>query len=54
MERTLEAITKWLRKSGLVVNGAQTEVCLFYKIITAPVRLKIDKQQVPISQKFLI
>ena len=31
MEKTLEAMTKWLRKSGLVVNQAKTDLCLFYK-----------------------
>ena len=31
LERTLEMITKWLKDSGLVVNEAKTEICLFYK-----------------------
>ena len=29
MEKTLESITKWLKKSGLVVNAAKTDLCLF-------------------------
>ena len=31
MEKSLEAITKWLRQSGLVVNKIKTEICIFYK-----------------------
>jgi hypothetical protein len=31
MEKPHEAITKWLRNSGLVVNQNKTELCLFYK-----------------------
>jgi hypothetical protein len=30
MEKSLESITKWLKKSGLVVNYTKTELCLFY------------------------
>ncbi len=29
IEITIESITKWLKKSGLVVNNAKTELCLF-------------------------
>ena len=31
MQRSLEAITKWLRESGLMVNEAKTEMCLFHR-----------------------
>jgi hypothetical protein len=31
MQRSLEAITKWLRDSGLMVNEAKTEMCLFHR-----------------------
>ena len=41
MEKSLEAITKWLKKSGLIVNQAKTECCLFYKNDCAQVNLKI-------------
>ena len=30
LEQRLEMIVKWLRHSGLVVNEAKTEVCLFH------------------------
>ena len=42
VEKTLKAITKWLRDSGLKVNQGKTEICLFSKRDTAPVRIKID------------
>ncbi len=29
LEKSLEAITKWLRDSGLKVNQAKTDLCLF-------------------------
>jgi hypothetical protein len=41
VEKSLEAITKWLRDSGLKVNQAKTEVCLFYKHDVAPVHIRI-------------
>ena len=31
IEKTLEQITGWLKKSSLIVNQAKTESCLFYK-----------------------
>ena len=31
MEKSLEAITKWLKKSGLKVNDNKTEICLFHR-----------------------
>jgi hypothetical protein len=46
IEKEVESITKWLRKSGLVVNMAKTEVCLFYKNDTAPVKINIVIAQV--------
>ena len=41
IEKTLEQITKWLEKSGLIVNQAKTESCLFYKKDCAPVYLNV-------------
>ena len=32
LERSLEAITKWLRGSGLAVNDSKTELCLFHRL----------------------
>ena len=31
MKKTLEAITKWLKDSGLKVNESKTELCLFHR-----------------------
>ncbi len=39
MEKTLEAITKWLKKSVLIVNQGKTKACLFYKRDCALVNL---------------
>ena len=30
LERRLEMIVKWLKRSGLVVNEGKTEICLFH------------------------
>ena len=30
MQKSLEAITKWLKKSGLKENEIKTEICLFH------------------------
>ena len=32
MHKSLEAITKWLKKSGLKVNENKTEICLFHRL----------------------
>jgi hypothetical protein len=41
MEKSLEAIIKLLRNSGLKVNNKKTDMCLFYKHDTAPVIIKV-------------
>jgi hypothetical protein len=41
MEKSLESITKWLKKSGLKVNNAKTDLCLFYKNNTTPIVLSL-------------
>jgi hypothetical protein len=41
MEKSQEAITKWLRKSGLRVNYDKTDLCLFYKKDTTPVSVSV-------------
>jgi hypothetical protein len=43
IQKSLEAITKWLKKSGLIVNQGKTEACLFYKHNCAPVILKMGE-----------
>ena len=42
MEKSLEAITKWLKKSGLKVNETKTEVCLFHRSIEAKIHLSVN------------
>ena len=42
MEKTIEAITKWLKKSGLLVNEAKTELCLFHRNDVAPITIRIN------------
>jgi hypothetical protein len=46
MEKALESITKWLKKSGLKVNSAKTELCLFYKSDTTPVTITLADESV--------
>ena len=43
MEKTLEAITKWLKKSGLKVNNEKTDLCLFYRQDTTKVNIKVGE-----------
>ena len=42
LELSLEAITKWLRGSGLSVNESKTEICLFHKKDQPSVNIRID------------
>jgi hypothetical protein len=42
MKKTIEVISKWLKKSGRVVYKNETESCLKYKKDTAPVTIKIN------------
>jgi hypothetical protein len=34
MQKSLEAITKWLKKCGLIVNQGKTEACLFVLLLS--------------------
>ena len=43
MEKTLEVITKWLKKSGLKVNNEKTDLCLFYRQDTTQVIIKVGE-----------
>ena len=42
MQRTIEAITKWLRQSGLKVNNVKTEICLFHRKDQPLVNIEIN------------
>ena len=46
MEKSLEATTKWLKKSGLKVNNEKTDMCLFYKHDTTPVNIMVGDQSI--------
>ena len=46
MEKSLESLTKWLKKSGLKVNDAKTDLCLFYKNDTTPVVLTLGDSSI--------
>ena len=46
MEKSLEAITKWLKQSGLVVNKAKTEICVFNRRDLANVNIKIGNDTI--------
>ena len=46
MEKSLEATTKWLKKSGLKVNNEKTDMCLFYKHDTIPVNIMVGDQSI--------
>ena len=43
MEKSLEAITKWLKQSGLKVNQEKTDLCLFYKNDTVGVKVRLGE-----------
>ena len=42
MEKSLEATTKWLKKSGLKVNESKTEVCVFYHKNTPKIEIILN------------
>jgi hypothetical protein len=46
MERSLEAITIWLRDSSLEVNQNKTDLCLFFKKDCVPVIIKNDNTRI--------
>ena len=46
MEMKLEVMMKWLKDSGLTVNDAKTEVCLFNRGGHAPIALTVNNIQI--------
>ena len=42
MKKSLEAITKWLKKSGLKVNDEKTELCLFHRKFQGNVTIEVN------------
>jgi hypothetical protein len=51
MEKSLEAITKWLKKSGLKVNNEKTDLCLFYRQDTAQVSIHVGETVIKSKSK---
>ena len=51
MKRSLGNITKWLKKSGLKVNSAKTEMCLFHKNDTTPISIVLGDDEVTSSKQ---
>ena len=46
LERSLEAITKWLRGSGLDVKESKTELCLFHRLDQPRLKIKIFNSEI--------
>ena len=46
MKRALEKIIEWLTNSGLKVNDAKTEMCLFYRKDTRAVNITINGTEI--------
>ena len=46
MKQTLNMIIKWLKDSGLMVNDAKMELCLFYRADTQPIQIEINGSQI--------
>ena len=40
MKQMLEMIIKWLKDSGIKVNNAKTELCLFYHADMQPIHIE--------------
>ena len=49
MKKDLEAMTKWLKDSGLKVNESKTEVCLFHRNDCQPISFFINDSKVTSS-----
>jgi hypothetical protein len=50
VELALDAITKWMRNSGLKVNEVKTEACLFFRKDGMPVRIKVGFHSIAIKK----
>ena len=46
LEMRLEMITKWLRDSGMIVNSAKTEICLFHSNDQPWINVRLDGQMI--------
>ena len=43
MQKDLESMTKWLRDSGMKVNEAKTEICVFHRMDCRPITIRINQ-----------
>jgi hypothetical protein len=50
MEKLLESLTKWLKKSGIKVNNNKTELCLFYKNVTTPISKTLNGVSITLAK----
>jgi exonuclease III len=50
LKLTIESIIKWLKESGLKVNDDKTEICLFYRKDTPPIKIEINGNEISSSQ----
>ena len=46
MQCDLKMVTKWLNDSGLIVNESRTDLCVFHKLDTNQIILKINGNQI--------
>ena len=42
----MEAITKWIKKSGLKVNESKTELCLFHGNSKPQIMVEVNGEQI--------
>jgi hypothetical protein len=52
MQKSLEAINKWLRDSGLKVKQGKTEICLFSKPNIALVRIMFNRTTIETKNQY--
>ena len=50
LEKSLEMITKWLKGSGLLVNEAKTEICLFHTRDQPPIKVRVLNAEITSSK----
>ncbi len=51
IQQKLKRVMDWLTKSGMKVNEAKTDLCLFYKHDTTPIRISLNGQSVISNSK---
>ena len=51
IQKKLERVIDWLSKSGMKVNEAKTDLCLFYKLDTTPISILLNGQTITSNNK---